>query len=180
MPTKRKIDDVKLKRMVKDGKSIKHCACHFGVTTVAIHQRLKLMDVVVSRRLAIEDRAVAERLTKDHFDAVEELQKIHASATELLTKLEQAQRGEIPMDDLAHILGDRASLGEFYLKTMGEVRKQLALAAEMSKQLFSIKEVQDFQNVVIETLKEADPAIARRVVEKLVERRALCSSLSLT
>ncbi len=35
MPTKRKIDDVKLKRMVKDGKSIKHCACHFGVCQTA-------------------------------------------------------------------------------------------------------------------------------------------------
>lgn len=176
----RKIDDVKLKRMVRDGKTKNHCAQHFGVSVNAVRKRLKAMDVVVGRALVMENPETVERLTKDHFDAVEELQKIHASATDLLARLEQAQRGEIPMEDLAHILGDRASLGEFYLKTMGEVRKQLHLASEMSKQLYSIKEVQDFQNVVIETLKEADPAIARHVVEKLVARRALCSSLSLT
>ncbi len=177
---KRIIDEVKLKRMVRDGKSLHHCASYFGVSVAGIRKRLRHMEVVVGRSLVMEEPETVERLTKDHFDAVEELQKLHASASGLLALLEQAQRGEIPMDDLAHILGERASLGEFYLKTMGEVRKQLALAAEMSKQLFSIKEVQDFQNVVIQTLKEADPDIARQVVEKLVERRALCSSLSLT
>lgn len=176
---KRIIDDIKLRRMVREGKTVNHCAQFFGVSVNAIRKRLKAMDVVVGRALAMDSEKV-ERLAKDHFDAVEELQKIHASAAELLGKLEKAQRGDIPLEDLSHILGDRASLGELYLKVMGEVRKQLHLASEMSKQLYSIKEVQEFQNAVIEVLKDADPFIARQVVEKLVARRALCSSLSLT
>lgn len=175
---KRIIDDIKLKRMVRDGKTVNHCAQVFDVSVNAIRKRLKSLDVVVGRALAMDADKV-ERLTKDHFDAVEELQKIHTSATNLLATLEQAQRGEIPMEELAHILGDRASLGEMYLKVMGEVRKQLHLASEMSKQLYSIREVQEFQTTVIEVLRDADPAIARQVVERLVERRALCSSLSL-
>lgn len=177
---KRIIDDVKLKRMVRDGKSLNHCAQVFGVSVAGIRKRLRAMEVVVGRSLVLDEPETVERLAKDHFDAVEELQKLHSSATDLLGKLEQAQRGEIPMEDLAHILGDRASLGEMYLKVMGEVRKQLHLASEMSKQLYSIKEVQEFQNVIIDVLKDVEPDIARRVVERLVERRALCSSLSLT
>jgi hypothetical protein len=59
------------------------------------------------------------------------------------------------------------------LKLAGEVRQQLGLQLAISKTLIDLKVVREFQQVVLEAIGEESPATARRIVERLKQRRAL-------
>ncbi len=71
---------------------------------------------------------------------------------------------------------DRAKLQDTILKLAAEVRQQLGLQLNISRTLIDLKVVREFQQSVIEVISEESPEVARRVVERLKERRALRAS----
>ena len=74
---------------------------------------------------------------------------------------------------------DRAKLQDTILKLAAEVRQQLGLQLNISRTLIDLKVVREFQQSVVEVISEESPEVARRVVAKLKERRALRASGSL-
>jgi hypothetical protein len=176
---KRKIDDIKLKRMIRDGKTIKHCAQHFGCAVPAIHGRLKAMQVVVSRSMTMNPQRAA-KVSDESFDAVERLKRIHKSAMDMLEQLEGVQSGKVAPEELAPLLSGKTSVAEAQIKVLAEIRKQLDLAHGIFKSLYDMRQVQKFQAVVIEELQRADPVIAKRIIDRLAVRSIVNSSLALT
>lgn len=176
---KGKIDDVKLKRMIRNGKSVNHCAQVFGCSIQAVRQRLKAMDIVIGRHLAMNVEKV-ERISDQTFDAAEEVQRLYKSTVETLDRLERAMKGEIDPSELDPILAGKTSPGEMYCKMVAETRKQLSFMHDIFKTYFDVKQVQHFQQRVVEVLRECDPEVARVFVERLTQERALHSSISLT
>ena len=65
------------------------------------------------------------------------------------------------------------------LKLAAEVRQQLGLQLTITRTLVDLKVVREFQRSVTETIAEVDPSVAREIVAKLKERRALRASGSL-
>ena len=61
----------------------------------------------------------------------------------------------------------------------GAVRQQLGLQAAISRALVDLRVVKEFQDTVIETIRDVAPDTARRIVERLKERRALRPSAGL-
>ena len=61
-------------------------------------------------------------------------------------------------------------------KLAAEVRQQLNLQLSISRTLIDLKVVREFQQSVIEVSSEVDPSVARQIVAKLKERRALRAS----
>jgi hypothetical protein len=59
------------------------------------------------------------------------------------------------------------------LKLAGEVRQQLGLQLSISKTLIDLKVVREFQQTVLEAIREESPVAARRIVDRLKQRRAL-------
>jgi hypothetical protein len=99
-------------------------------------------------------------------------------------RLERVQR--VIDDELAwavaearHEGADRAGLADVILKLAGEVRQRLGLQLAISRTLVDLRVVKEFQQTVLEIIREVSPETARRIVARLKERRALRPSVDL-
>jgi hypothetical protein len=142
-------------------------ARHFGVSEAAIHQRLKHLRQLTSRIVALEKAG----------DVVEE--KLSATA-----RLERVQ--QIIDDELAWAVQkaqepgvDRSILVETILRLAGEVRQQLGLQLSISRALVDLRVVKEFQDTVIDIIRQENPDTAHRIIARLKERRALRPSAQL-
>ncbi len=72
-----------------------------------------------------------------------------------------------------------AALQDTILKLAAEVRQQLGVQLNISRTLIDLRVVREFQRSVVEAISEEAPDVARRIVAKLKERRALRQSAGL-
>lgn len=54
-----------------------------------------------------------------------------------------------------------------------EIQRQLGMFADVMERVYNAEQVADFQQAVVEAIREADPEVAGRVVEKMRERRSI-------
>ena len=160
----KKIDTDELLRFLDAGGSQADAARHFGVTEAAICQRLKRLKVLTSRVVALEK---AGEVVDQKLDANARLERVQRVIDdELSWAVEQAQQPGT----------DRSKLQDTILKLAAEVRQQLGLQLSITRTLVDLKVVREFQRSVTETIAEVDPTVAREIVAKLKERRALRAS----
>ncbi len=184
-----KVSNVQLEQLVRDGNTVSQIAEKLGVTKGTISKRLKALRVAYSRHAAIHDapEGVARQL-----DGVGQLKKINEDANELLDLLMRWNRGD---DEALQILESQVRYvkhgkeqepikqfkmkdpRELALKVMSEIRSQLRLQMEMMQTLFDVQAVQEFQQTVLEVIGDVDPDIRDKILQKLVEKQILRSSL---
>lgn len=87
----RKINLVKLKKMLLSGKLAKQCAEHFGVSEAAVSKAKKEMNIAVVKNVALES---APKVVEKNLNAVAQLQKINTDANEILDLLMRWNRGD--------------------------------------------------------------------------------------
>lgn len=68
---------------------------------------------------------------------------------------------------------DRAVLVDVILKLTAEVRQQLNLQLAISRTLVDLRVMKEFQETVLEVIRELSAETAHRIVVRLKERRAL-------
>ena len=110
-------------------------------------------------------------------DVVEE----KLSATARLERVQQVIDQELAwaVQEARRPGGDRGALADVILKLAGEVRQQLGLQLAISRTLVDLRIVKEFQESVIEAIRDESPETARRIVARLKERRALRPSVEL-
>jgi hypothetical protein len=91
----------------------------------------------------------------------------------------QALRASWSRPPGAKAFNNRAGLADVILKLAGEVRQQLGLQLTISRTLVDLRVVKEFQETVLEIIREVSPEAARRIVARLKERRALRPSVDL-
>ena len=162
-----KIDPTELRRLVESGMTQADAARRFGVSEPAICQRLKKVRALGTRVVALEHAG----------QVVDE--KLNASAR--LERIQQVIDGELAwaVEHARREGADRVVLQDVILKLAGEVRQQLALQLSISRALVDLRVLKEFQETVIGVIRDEDPATARRIVERLKERRALRPSAEL-
>ena len=161
---RRKVNPEELQRFLAEGRSQADAARHFGVSEAAISQRLKKLTGLTSRVVALER---ASDVVDQKLDANARLQRVQdVIDDELRWALDQAQQPG----------ADRRALQDTILKLTAEVRQQLGLQLNITRTLVDLKVVREFQRSVTETIAEVDPSVARQIVAKLKERRALRAS----
>ena len=188
--SKPKIDKVKLSQMLRSGKSVKDCAKYFSVTSGAISQVKKELNINVVKNVALEN---AHRVVDKSLNAVDQLQKINQNANELLDLVMRWQRGD---DEALQILesqvryvkvnGEEEPVKEFKmkdprelaLKAMAEIRGQLKLQLEIFQTLYDMKAVEEFQTEVLTTIGEASPEVRNAIIGKLNQRRIIRQSVN--
>lgn len=74
---------------------------------------------------------------------------------------------------------DRGALADVILKMAGEVRQQFGLQLAISRTLVDLREVKNFQETVVEAIRDEAPDVARRIVIRLKERKVLRPSAQL-
>ncbi len=175
---RRKFDDVKIKRLVAKGYTVNQIADRLGVTKQAVCKRLKQLEVIVSRDTALNP-GQAQKIADASFDAATQLMKLHTSAMDILGRLEAVFDGEADPSTLDTILAGKVAPSELYHKLLAEVRKQLNLCLDIYKAMSDMKEVMEFQRIVIEEIKMEAPECQKRIVDRLTRERHLASSIAL-
>src|SRR4030095_10329365 len=132
-------------------------ARHFGVTEPAIHQRLKRMRQLTSRVIALER---ANDVVEEKLSATARLERVQQVIDEELGWAVQEARKDG---------GDRAALADVILKLAGEVCQQLGLQLSITRTLVDLRVVKEFQETVVEAIREESPGTARRIVARLKE-----------
>jgi len=162
-----KVSDADLRGYLDAGHSQAEAARHFEVSEPAIHQRLKRMRRLTSHVVALEKagEVVDEKLT-----ASARLERVqHVIDEELTWAVTQARQPG----------ADRGALQDAILRLVGEVRHQLGLQLDISRTLVDLRVVKEFQETVLDAIREESPETARRIVAHLKERRALRPSADL-
>jgi hypothetical protein len=158
---RQKFADSDLRTYLDAGHSQADAARRFGVSEAAIHQRLKRMRVLTSHVVALEK---AHEIVEEKLSATDRLERVQGVIDEELTWATREARRDG---------ADRAALQDVVLKLAGEVRQQLGLQLAISRTLVDLKVVKDFQETVIDAIREESPQVARRIVDRLKQRRAL-------
>ena len=188
---KPRVDINKLSQMLRAGKSVKECAKFFEVTSGAISQHKKNLNIAVVKNVVLEN---AHRVVDKNLNAVDQLQKINGYANSLLDLCMKWVDGD---DKALQVLESqvrtvRVGKDEFpvseykfkdpreiALKAMSEIRGQLKLQLEIFQCLYDMKAVQEFQQEVLTAIGEVDTDVRDQIINKLKERRAIRSTLNL-
>jgi hypothetical protein len=164
-PTKVRIDE--LREFLAAGHTQAEAARYFCVSEAAIHHRLKKMRGLGTRVVALERAA---QIVDEQLGANARLERIQRVIDqELAWAVEQTQREG----------SDRAPLQDVILRLTAEVRQQLGLQLAISRTLVDLRVVKEFQETVVDIIQQEEPETARRIIERLKERRALRPSASL-
>ena len=154
-----KIDKVKLSQMLRQGKTGTECAEYFHCSSGRITQVRQELNLNVVRSVALED---AHRVVGKNLDAVAQLQKINDAANDLLDKAVESKNHD------------------FAVKCMAEIRGQLKLQLDLFQALYDVKEIQAFQNEVLNFIEEVSPNARNTILQRLKERRAVRAAVSIT
>jgi hypothetical protein len=162
-----KFTEADLRAYLDAGHSHANAARHFGVSEPAIHQRLKHIKALTSHVIALEQ---AGQVVEEKLSATARLERIQQVIDEELGWAVTRARQDG---------ADRAALVDTILRLSGEVRHQLGLQLDISRTLVDLRVLKEFQETVVEAIREESPETARRIVARLKERRALRPSADL-
>ncbi|GAB6178108.1 hypothetical protein JCM16814_29990 [Desulfobaculum senezii] len=159
--------------------SQKEVAALLGVRESAISNRKRRLEAVVSRNVSLFS---AQRILERQLSTGEQLEAIGRQARELLDLVHLVLEGETKASSAARakllrLAGGRSDLLTACVKLQGELRKQLELDFSMKAKIYDLKQVQEFQAVVLEEIGRAAPEVQKRITERLVEVNAARSAL---
>jgi len=189
-----KIDPEEMMRMVKDGRTDSEIARRFDVTPMAVNYRKR---TIIKHLTAIPDVQKSE-LSRHNIDTVNQLRTMNdhiiaemKRCQRLITreddvvlkreKLEDQVKRHPEDTELAKKLRDMAG-GNFnnilkiqdnIIKISGEVRKQIELQVKIYETIFNVQMVSEFQEEIIEILRQVEPELKDMIIKKLRERRSL-------
>jgi hypothetical protein len=162
----KKISNLELERLVKEGNGVSEIARKLGVTKGAVSKRLKALNVAITKDVTLHH---AGKIVEKKLDAVAQLEKINQAINVELDRIQE---------DLKEAKGDgRLALQMIQIKHSEEIRKQLALQLDIFKALYDITAVAEFQKEVLEAIGNASPEIRDQIIHNLQKTRAIRSTL---
>jgi hypothetical protein len=190
-----KIDKAEMIRMVNSGCPDREIMDKFGVTRNSVAS--------AKQRIKKAFRAPVPKtseLSKDNIDAMSQLKYINDTIigqlkscekfilredkkmaefdrlTEELEKETNEERRKSLNETLDSLTDNTKSILKIQdnlVNISGEVRKQIELQLKIAETLYNIQMTAEFQNEVIAGIREVDPITAKKIVDKLREKRAL-------
>ena len=189
---KPKIDRVKLNQLLRAGKTQREVAQFFGVSDGAISKAKKELNISVVKSVALES---AHKVVSKHLDAISQLQKINENANELLDLCMKWQRGDKEALQILESQVKQVRVGktkkfvekmrfkdprDIALAAMKEIRGQLNLQLDIYKTMYDMQAVAEFQKEVLSIIGEVEPSVRDKIVNRLKERKALRSAVSIS
>lgn len=191
---KPKFDRAQLSQLLQAGKSQREIAQILGVSESAVSRAKKELKNSVTKVATME---AAHTVVERELDIAGQLFGVNENAQELLSLCMAWARG----DDVAiqvmesQVRKVRVGRGEdteevseykfkdpreIALKAMAEIRQQLRFQFEIYESLYDMKEVQKFQSVVVEVIREVDKETADKIVRSLKKEHALRAAVKVT
>lgn len=125
-----------------------------------------VLDVPTTKREAKQLGKVNTKAAEANLDILGQLGDINDRAWGLANAVSMVTSGVFNRRDAAVLI-----------RTLGEIRKQLELQAKLIEMLHNTNAIREFQDEVLRAVCEVDPDVARRIRERLAERRALRGTL---
>jgi hypothetical protein len=185
MPRPSKINPVKLRQYLRSGKSQREIAKIFGVSDSAISMRRKDLNLNMAKSVQLEN---AHACVLDCLDVIGQLSQLNNDSNYLLDLLMSAIRCE---QDATAVLKKHQELGaigtkmrfedpkSLVLKVMKQIQDQLKLQINILETVTSFEAVANFQAEVIALIAEMDIDLKKKFVERLREKKAIRSSITL-
>ena len=175
---RKKIDPIKLRELLKSGKSAKEAAEYFEVSQAAVSLARRRIDTNVLRLSNLE---AAGRILSNELDAAEQMKKISEVNNKVLNLLLRWFEGD---DEARKILEGQRSLKrstfkdptELLLKVSNQLQGQVELQFKILQGLYDAQQIATFQEEVLSAIQEESPDAKRRIIQRLKEKNALRSS----
>lgn len=191
-PTK-KIDRLKMIRMISEKKTNVEMAKEFGVTASAVTQ---MRDSIIREQNKFSPDIHDSELSGKTIDALFQLRQMNTLIIEELNRCKKfIDREEKDIDNylalkqqaddnpnnlklrekIEKLVGPTAQgilrIQGNVISIAGEVRKQIELQLKIAETVYSVSMMAEFQEEVIDVLKEVDPKIRDEVVKRLKDKR---------
>jgi deoxyhypusine synthase len=154
---KKKIDLIKLDKLLREGKSQKDCAVYFGVTAAAISKAKKSLKRTFVRTAALERTG---QVVEAHLDVLGQLRKANQIVNEQITSILGMLEDRKQVDDFVKLQG-----------TLSTHLKEARLQNEQQLRLFEIyrdfKHYQQFQDFVLSRMEKFDPEVRIKFMKEL-------------
>jgi len=164
----KKIDILKLEKLIRDGNSQGQAARILEVSKQAISATLKKLKAQNERSALSVSEPVVKALVGSKIDGMKQLKKINDTVIHEINILNQKIK-DLQGDGKGE---ERDNLVFQRLKHIAEIRKQLGLLLDISKELYNVEEVQRFQQTVLDTIGEVDENVRNKIVERFGKLRA--------
>ncbi len=151
-----------LKMRMIDDMPVEDIAEHFGVTPQAVYQAIKR----VNKDAIAEIFSKGQSLIDKQVTVQGVLLGLMQDAGELLRDIKTV----LDEDEWDRIGIEKRKL---LLATSAEIRQQLSMYSDIQGKIFSVEAHQEFQQIVIDAIKEASPEVAEKITEKLKRRQPL-------
>ncbi len=187
---KPKINENKLLYLIdKQNLNQSQAAKALGVSRQAVSKRLQKMRGRTTKVVAVKK---VQQVVDQKIDAIDQLQKINSDAREILDLCMRWQRGDpvalqILESQVRYVSfnGQEEPVKEYKmkdprelaLKAMAEIRHQLGLRVQIFQALYSLREVEEFQNTVLEVMREVDPDVRREIIRRLNAKRSVRAAI---
>ena len=190
MAARLKIDIDKLKALHSKGLTVTTIAEKMGVTKGAVSKQFKKLKLAVIKNVVLES---AHKVVRKNLNAIEQLQKINQDANEILDLLMQWNRGDKAALQVLESQVRKVRIGktdkfveefkfkdprELALRAMQEIRGQLGLQLDIFKTMYDFQATAEFQEEVLGVIGEVDPDVRNLIIERLKEKGALRSAVS--
>ncbi len=176
----RKFSDEELMDLIRQGKNQAECARILGVGEPAISKRLRRINVAVSKDIGLFS---ANRIVRTHMSTTVQTEAMQHQVRELLELINVVVNGEhLPeywtaKQKISRLVSGKGSPASLLTALLAELRKLLEFDFNIQRELYSLKQVQNFQEVILEEIEKTDPETARRIKARLVEVHAVRSVL---
>jgi hypothetical protein len=178
------IDEAVLVELVRRGvaKGV-HLADFFGVSGAAISKKLKRLQIFADRSVATGDAAT--KLMDAKLLGGARLVALAESAQRLLTLCETvvfaadefAPNVIEAKSRLRRLVGLKGNVAAVAVALLGESRKQLEFVQGVQREVYNLKRVEEFQQVVLEEIRQAAPEVQQRITARLERVQAFRQGL---
>ena len=167
MPQK-KVDLVKLNELIKAGKSPKEIAEFFQCSQVAIWKSRKKLGLAIANNLTPE---ATNKIIEGDLDLMTKMKRLSRVVNE---QLEEVQK------DISEVTGgEKRAAQEVLIKIASEARKQIETVLHIGQVWYTHQGYADFVEEVSSYLDAMSPGAKQIILDGLLQRQALRSSLQL-
>ena len=164
--------DDTLRNAVAQGKTMRQIAEEFDVHPSTVSRHMKRLNL--SR---VSQGAYYAALTlEEDVNAQYELNKLFRRADNILCQLEQVLDGKKSFEDIQFLLGKK-SLHDAIVDQHKILRSQISLMKDVAETLYNARQVREFQQFVVDEVKQESPETAQRIVKRLTQINSLYNTL---
>ena len=180
----RRFSDDELMDLLRSGKSLTEAADALGVNVSSVSRRKARIEEAVAKDVTLISGGRVVDSVVSHLARVAALSDRTQELLDLVdvvvkSETEQTEEYRSAKARLNRLVGYKNNLSRFYVELQAELRQQVRFYFEVAQTITHMKKIQKYQEAVFESIREADPATAQRILNKLAETEMIFSTLSL-